>query len=34
MKKDDREFFEGVVFSCLILLAIFFLVVYVMGDPF
>ncbi len=37
MKKDDREFFEGVVFSCIILLAIFFLIyglMYVMGDPF
>ena len=30
MNKDDREFFEGVVFACLILLAIFFIVVYVM----
>ena len=30
MNKDDREFFEGVAFSCLVLLAIFFVVMYVM----
>jgi len=30
MKRDDREFFEGVVFGCLVLLAIFLFVVYVM----
>jgi len=30
MNRDDRDFFEGVVFSCLVLLAIFFVVMYVM----
>ena len=30
MNKDDRELFEGVVFSCLLLLTIFFVVMYVM----
>jgi len=30
MKRDDREFFEGIVFGSLIFLAIFLFVVYVM----
>ena len=32
MNKDDREFFEGVVFACLVLLTIIFLVLFVQGT--
>jgi len=32
MNNDDREFFEGVVIACLVLLAIFFLVFFAQGT--